>query len=129
MSELPDSGSDADLAKQKTALLEAIQAGVTAQRQNANKWEPLYRWFEDVFGIQGGTSGGVIGKVITESKQIQNRADEMVNKNPKYAVISVLGDVDPDNVLRVIRTRNFPALKFILFLRELSPDKLVIFDE
>jgi hypothetical protein len=54
----------------------------------------------------------------------------MAKSNPVYAVISVLGDVTPEHMLNAMRKRGrLPSLKAALFLREATPDRLVIFDE
>jgi hypothetical protein len=119
-----------ELARRR-GLVQAMRDGTRADRHNANKWEPLYRWFRDELGVGTGAGGGpVIGKVITETKQIGNRIDEMAKTDPRYAVISLLPGVTSDKVLSTMRKRaSLPSLRCVLFLDDLTPSRLVVFDD
>lgn len=120
-----------DPQRLRDGIIDAVRHGIGASRNDASKWDPLYRFFADELGVGDGQKGGpVIGKLVTEQKQIGNRCDEMAKSNPVYAVISVLGDVTPDHMLNAMRKRGrLPSLKAALFLREATPVRLVIFDE
>lgn len=120
-----EQGTDA----RRREFLGALRAGIEAPRNASNKWDELYGWFGRYANLPEGTDSGVIGKVITERKQIGNRADEMVRHDPKYMVISLLGDVEPAAVLRAIGARRFPSLRCVLFLRETLPISLVVFGD
>lgn len=128
MTEQPESIHDVPQLRQ--GLLAAVKHGVEASRNDSSKWEPLYQWFADQLGIGNGQRGGpVIGKLVTEQKQIGNRCDEMAKSAPQYAVISVLGDVTPEHMLNAMRKRGrLPSLKAALFLQETKPVRFVIFD-
>jgi hypothetical protein len=127
MIEFPGAG---DPARLREGIIATVRHGLEASRNDASKWDPLYRWFADELGIGDGQRGGpVIGKLVTEQKQIGNRCDEMAKSTPEYAVISVLGDVTPEHMLNAMRKRGrLPSLKAALFLREATPVRLVIFD-
>ncbi|MDT5153388.1 MAG: hypothetical protein QOI01_5121 [Mycobacterium sp.] len=120
-----------DLQRLREGVLDAVMHGIEASRNDSSKWDPLYQWFAVELGVGDGQKGGaVIGKLVTEQRQIGNRCDEMAKSSPEYAVISVLGDVTPEHVLSAMRKRGrLPSLKAALFLRESTPDRLVIFDE
>lgn len=115
----------------REGILAAVKHGVEASRNDSSKWEPLYQWFSEQLGIGNGQRGGpVIGKLVTEQRQIGNRCDEMAKSAPEYAVISVLGDVTPEHMLSAMRKRGrLPSLKAALFLQETTPVRFVIFDE
>jgi hypothetical protein len=127
MIEFPGAG---DPARLREGIIATVRHGLEASRNDASKWDPLYRWFADELGIGDGQRGGpVIGKLVTEQRQIGNRCDEMAKSTPEYAVISVLGDVTPEHMLNAMRKRGrLPSLKAALFLREATPVRLVIFD-
>jgi hypothetical protein len=127
MIEFPGAG---DPARLREGIIATVRHGLEASRNDASKWDPLYRWFADELGIGDGQRGGpVIGKLVTEQKQIGNRCDEMAKSTPEYAVISVLGDVTPEHMLNAMRKRGrLPSLRAALFLREATPVRLVIFD-
>lgn len=133
----PDSGESAEAPfteqdqKRRQGLIAMVREGREADRQNANKWGPLYKWFRDELGVGDGRNGGdVIGKVITETKQIGNRIDEMAKSDPKYAVISLEPGVTSERVLRAMRRRtNLGSLRCVLFLDQLTPSVFVVFDE
>ena len=127
MIEFPDAD---DPERLREGIIATVRHGLQASRNDASKWDPLYRWFADELGIGDGQRGGpVIGKLVTEQKQIGNRCDEMAKSTPEYAVISVLGDVTPEHMLNAMRKRGrLPSLKAALFLREATPVRLVIFD-
>jgi hypothetical protein len=115
----------------REGLLAAVKHGLDASRNDSSKWDPLYRWFFEQLGVGDGQRGGpVIGKLVTEQKQIGNRCDEMAKSAPQYAVISVLGDVTPEHMLNAMRKRGrLPSLKSALFLRETTPIRFVVFDD
>jgi hypothetical protein len=129
MTDLPKDHDD--LLRLRNGVLAVVKHGIDASRNDSSKWDPLYKWFADELGVGDGQKGGpVIGKLVTEQKQIGNRCDEMAKSNPVYAVISVLGDVTPEHMLNAMRKRGrLPSLKAALFLREATPVRLVIFDE
>jgi hypothetical protein len=127
MIEFPGAG---DPPRLREGIIATVRHGLEASRNDASKWDPLYRWFADELGIGDGQRGGpVIGKLVTEQRQIGNRCDEMAKSTPEYAVISVLGDVTPEHMLSAMRKRGrLPSLRAALFLRETTPVRLVIFD-
>lgn len=120
-----------ELQRLRQGLLAAVKHGVDASRNDSSKWDPLYQWFAEHLGMGNGQRGGpVIGKLVTEQKQIGNRCDEMAKSAPEYAVISVLGDVTAEHMLSAMRKRGrLPSLKAALFLQETTPVRFVIFDD
>ena len=115
----------------RQALLQAIQAGLEAPRNNSRKWDKLYEWFASELKVGEAQGGGeTIGKVITAKKQIGNRLDEMAKSDPRYAVIALLEGVDSDSVLAAMRKRGrLPALEFVFFLNGTMPGRLVVFGD
>jgi hypothetical protein len=105
----PDESEDPDPDaphRLREGVLDAVRHGIEASRNDSSKWDPLYQWFAAALGVGDGQRGGpVIGKLVTEQRQIGNRCDEMAKSSPEYAVISVLGDVTPEHVLSAMRKR------------------------
>jgi hypothetical protein len=131
MTEYPGASDPADLRRLRGGIVEAVKHAIDAKRNDASKWDPLYQWFANELGVgDGKRSGQIIGKLVTEQKQIGNRCDEMARYSPEYAVISVLGDVTPGQMLHAMQQRGrLPSLKAALFFNGTTPDRLVVFDE
>ena len=108
----------------RTDLLAGVQKAIDAERQNSQKWKPLYDWFSDRFGSAVGR-GDVAGKLLTEDKQLSNRLEkELPQLNPKYIVLTALQGVDLDAVRRHLAQAVLPQARMALILQGQAPVEL-----
>lgn len=108
-------------------LLSEVQKAIDADRQNAQKWKPLYEWFEGRF--PGAVNrGDVAGKLLTDDRQRGNRLAELARqRTPRYVVWTNLPDVDIDLVRRDLPDVDLPDLRAALILEETTPVELRFF--
>ena len=110
--------------KDRTDLLAQVQKAIDADRQNAQKWKPLYEWFLERFS-PAVHRGDVAGKLLTENRQLSNRLEkELPQLNPKYIVLTALEGVDLDAVRRFLRQADLPEARTALILQGQNPVEL-----
>lgn len=101
-------------------LLNAVQEAIDAERNNNQKWRPLYEWLEERF--PGAVRrGDAAGKLLTEDRQRGNRMAELARSDPKYVVFTTLQKVDIDAVRRDLATTDLPHARATLILEEQTP--------
>ncbi|HSR94638.1 MAG TPA: AAA family ATPase [Solirubrobacterales bacterium] len=84
----------------RDALDEVIAHAGEVARNDRSKWDPTYQLFEEQLGVRS----GVIGKLLTQEKQLGNRiVKEMSEVNPRYVILSIV--VDPDEEVRLSRVQ------------------------
>lgn len=113
--------------KDRADLLANVQKAINADRQNSQKWKPLYDWFSERFPSEV-HRGGVAGKLLTEDKQLTNRLlKELPQLDPKYIVLTALPEVDLDAVRRFLRQAHLPEANAALILQGQKPIELQFF--
>jgi hypothetical protein len=116
--------STAAQKKDRADLLAEVQKAIDADRQNSQKWKPLYEWFSQRFSTAV-KRGDVAGKLLTEDKQLSNRLEkELPQLNPKYIVLTALKGVDLDAVRRHLRQADLPEAHAALILQGQAPVEL-----
>jgi hypothetical protein len=101
-------------------LLAQVQKAIDAERNNNQKWRPLYEWFEDRF--PGAINrGDVAGKLLTEDRQRGNRMAELARSDPNYVVFTTLHGVDLDAVRRDLAQTDLPNARATLIIEEQTP--------
>lgn len=110
--------------KDRADLLAEVQKAIDADRQNSQKWKPLYEWFSQRFATAV-HRGDVAGKLLTEDKQLSNRLEkELPQLDPKYIVLTALQTVDLDAVRRHLRQADLPEAHAALILQGQTPIEL-----
>lgn len=107
----------------RAGLLASVQKAIDAERNNNQKWRPLYEWLENRFpgAIR---RGDVAGKLLTEDRQRGNRMAELARSDPKYVVFTTLTNVDLDAVRRDLATTDLPHARATLVLEQQTPVEL-----
>lgn len=108
-------------------LIAAVDAAISANRANAAKWDSLYEWFQHEFGLG---LGNVVGKLLTENKQLSNRIKkELPQKEPKYIVLCAIGDdFGLADVERHLAGANLPHANCVLLLQANTPKMLIVYE-
>ena len=113
----------------RAALESAIQQMLDAHRQSNKKWDPVYDWFRDRFGIEGGRGGSVAGKLLTAAKQVPNRIrKELPEMMPEYIVLTLLPEVSVDDVIVNLRQAYLPKAKLAVIFENTTIKKVLVFD-
>jgi MoxR-like ATPase len=85
----------------------------------------MYEWFEDRFGLKGGTVGG---KLLTEDRQLSNRIEkELARLDPEYIVLCALSVVNLEAVRRHLKSARLPKAKAALILQEQTPVEFQVY--
>jgi hypothetical protein len=126
----PEPANPVTLGESDRAALEnAIQEMLDAHRNNNKKWEPVYGWFRDRFGVEGGRGGSVAGKLLTEAKQVPNRIrKELPEMTPEYIILTLLPEVSLDDAIEKLRQAYLPKAKLALIFENTTIKKVLVFD-
>ncbi len=100
----------------REALDKAIARAAEANPNNNVKWNPAYNAFAEHLGVQT----GVVGKLLTEERQLGNRIREMAVANPRYIVLSTVvggrNDVSLSKLKKELSEATLPAARCALIV-------------
>jgi DNA polymerase III delta prime subunit len=118
----------------REALDRAIAHAGEAARNDSSKWNQTYAVFAERLGVQT----GVVGKLLTQEKQLSNRiVKEMSEANPRYIVLStIVGGreaVRLDRVKDTLYKARLPSVRCALIVEldemtgEVTPRELQVY--
>lgn len=98
-------------------LDEAIRHAGSVARNDRSKWDAAYEVFADELGV----TTGVIGKLLTQEKQLGNRiVKEMSEVNPRYIILSIVAGGDDEvrlsRVQETLTKAKLPAARCTLIV-------------
>ncbi len=114
-----------------TGFRSVVREGINANRNNAQKWGPLYEWFSRHLNVIGGGPGTeVAAKLLTQAKQLDNRIQkELAQYNPKYVLLVCLPEIDEQVVIKKLSQANLPRAQCAMILEVDRPTNLIVYEE
>ena len=120
----------------REALDQAIAHAGEVSRNDRSKWDLTYEAFAEHLGVET----GVVGKLLTQEKQLGNRiVKEMSEVNPRYVVLSYVAggetEVRPERVTATLDKAKLPAARCALIVEydegagAVSPRELQVFQQ